>query len=427
VIVKRVLLIIESCNPDWASVPLVGYNFYKVISDIADVTLVTHSRNKSALLKRHPVSKIHFVEPGFWEGFYYKVVAILSTYKGRVVWPLRHALLFPLYFFFDRAVYRALKIKVESGEFDIVHALTPMMPRYPVSIIRGCRNVPFVLGPVNGGVPFPEAFRALGRKEFAYLNFLRAFGARLIPNYRHTYMQADMVLAGSTYTRSWIIREFGRDQAITKLVYENAVPEEFYNTRVPKKESSPLRLLFVGRLVPYKGADMLIKALASPELVNHDFVLDIVGNGPELSHLQSLVESLNLLAKVNFVGWLEQHKIADYYKRSDVFCFPSVREFGGAVVMEAMASGLPCVVVDNGGIGEYVTNETGYKIAPRGESFVIEGIRNAVLELIKNPMLLQEKSASAFSRAREFSWRRKGEIINEVYNDLLSGYESRLG
>ena len=71
------------------------------------------------------------------------------------------------------------------------------------------------------------------------------------------------------------------------------------------------------------------------------------------------------------MGWVEQTETAAYYQQADVFCFPSVREFGGAVVLEAMACGLPCIVVNYGGIGEYVTTETGFKLDPVSRSQLV--------------------------------------------------------
>ncbi|MBC6903968.1 glycosyltransferase family 1 protein [Saccharophagus sp. K07] len=415
----KVLLIIESCNPEWASVPLVGYNFYREILSIADVTLVTHSRNREALLKLHPDARIHFIEPGLWEGRYYRLICALSTYKGRIVWPIRHALQYPLYFFFDKTVAKAYANEVLEGKYDLVHSLTPMMPRYPVSISKACIKTPFVLGPVNGGVPFPEAFKALGRKEFSHFNFLRNLGALLIPGYSQTYKHAHVILAGSTYTRTWIINKFGRNEESVRLVYENAVASHFYRIgSSSEKNTSELRVLFVGRLVPYKGADMLLRAMADPRIKDRRIILDIVGDGPELGFLKSLAKQLNIADRVNFIGWIPQAETANYYRAADVFGFPSVREFGGAVVMEAMAAGLPCIVVDNGGIGEYVTEESGYKIAPLGPDYVINGLVAALQELCEKPEILAQKSQAAAKRAESFSWERKRDEVDEIYKSL---------
>ena len=74
-------------------------------------------------------------------------------------------------------VYHRFKNEVMKGNFDIVHAFTPIIPRYPVKISEVCHRAktPFLLGPVNGGLPFPTGFEAVSQKEFAQFNFLRFF------------------------------------------------------------------------------------------------------------------------------------------------------------------------------------------------------------------------------------------------------------
>jgi hypothetical protein len=73
-----------------------------------------------------------------------------------------------------------------------------MIPRYPVKAVKACKQTPFVLGPVNGGVPFPPGFQEVVRQEFGYLNFLISVGRALVPSYVETYKKADKILAGST-------------------------------------------------------------------------------------------------------------------------------------------------------------------------------------------------------------------------------------
>lgn len=421
---KRVLLIIESCNPEWASVPLVGYNFFSQISKLCDATLVTHERNQIALEKSNPNAKIVYIRPSKIEKLYYSLITRLSTINGSIIWPLRHTLQYPIYFFFDRSVDKIFHDTVANGEFDIVHAMTPILPRYPVKISKRCNKTPFILGPVNGGIPFPEAFKDRGKKEFSQLNFLRKLGALLIPNYQSTYRNSDLILAGSTYTKNWIESNLNIDNKVD-LFFENGVTEDFYKDPQEKPSSSsdkPLKALFVGRLVPYKGVDMLVRSMQKTTNTQ----LTIVGDGPERAKLQGLVARLGLKEKIAFTGWIAQSETRGFYQQADIFCFPSVREFGGAVVMEAMAAGLPCLVVDNGGIGEYVTEECGYKIAPRSEQYVTERMSEILSLVENNPQELQKKASIAFERAKEFSWKKKGELLAQRY-DLVRKKQRKSG
>ncbi len=427
----KVLLIIESCNPEWASVPLVGYKFYEQISSFADVTLATHHRNESALRKIHGDRDIVYINPGRAEENYFKVIARLSQVRGRVIWPLRHLFQFPIYHFFDRAVQRMFGERVAQGEFDVVHAMTPMMPRYPYSLVRAARgDTPALIGPVNGGVPFPPAFKGVGLKEFSYLNFLRTIGGYAIPGYRQSYQSADLILAGSSYTKKWIEENLGVGKDKIKLFFENGVPAQSFNHPKAGNDSSPssaaatLRLLFVGRLVPYKGCDMLLRSLAMVAKQGGDFTLTIVGDGGERENLQNLTAELGIKERVKFTGWVSQPETFSYYQQSDVFCFPSVREFGGAVVMEAMANSLPCIVVDNGGIGEYVSADNGFKIEPKGAEYVVEMLGQHVQTLIEDRALLARLAEAAYEQSLQFSWVQKGVELKEIYQSLLKSRKS---
>lgn len=429
----KALLVIESCNPEFSSVPLVGYQFYEQISKFCDVTLVTHCRNREALEKVRGSREVIYITPGAFESFYYRVIVKLSTFRGQVIWPLRHALQFPIYHFFDKAVASLFRDRIKNGEFDLVHAMTPMMPRYPYSVSKYCHDVPFLMGPVNGGVPFPDAFKKTGRKEFSALYFLRSIGRWLIPEYHATYKRADLILAGSTYTKDWIENNLGVSNAKLVLMYENGVPDDFYcapqevNGQSESRQDD-LKLLFVGRLEPYKGCDMLLEAIhkiaqESPD--THGLQLTVVGDGSQRKELQQTCKRQELEDIVTFTGNIPHQDVAEHLSQSDLFCFPSIREFGGAVVMEAMACGTPCIVVDNGGIGEYVTENDGIKIVPLGRKHVIDALAKAITHLRDDPEARQRLAVQARARANEFSWSAKGKELDRIYS-LLVAHKSEI-
>jgi len=103
-----------------------------------------------------------------------------------------------IYAEFDRKLYQQFQQQILRGDYDLVHALIPMIPRYPVKAVKACKQTPILLGSVNGGVPFPPDFQEVARQEFGYLNFLRSVGRALVPGYVETYKKADKILVGST-------------------------------------------------------------------------------------------------------------------------------------------------------------------------------------------------------------------------------------
>jgi len=154
----KVLLIVEQCNPEWASVPLEGFRYYTALSRLADVTLVTHDRNEAALARAGVTGETVVIRESRSGQIYSKLAGWLSESRGYINWPVRHALSYPSYAEFNRRVSMKFGEVVSRGSYDVVHVFTPILPRYPVRIVGACRNTPFILGPVNGGLPFPAGF-----------------------------------------------------------------------------------------------------------------------------------------------------------------------------------------------------------------------------------------------------------------------------
>ncbi len=199
-----------------------GYNLFQKLNNLVDATLVTHIINKPALEKYPEYEKIFYLEESNLSKQYYKIVAKITA-NGRINWPLYNALSYPIYEEFNRQVYQKFQAKILNGDYDIVHAITPMMPRYPFKVVSVCQQTPFILGPVNGGIPFPPGFQETAKQEFAQFNFLRAVGRALIPGYVETYKKADKILAGSTYTlnmlKDWFAIPDQRIDLFTKMPF----------------------------------------------------------------------------------------------------------------------------------------------------------------------------------------------------------------
>jgi glycosyltransferase involved in cell wall biosynthesis len=416
----KILLVIEACNPEFASVPLEGFQYYDALSKLADVTLITHGRNQAALEKvRQGREIICLQESLFMQNFYRYFIGPFS--KVVSIWQLYHIFTYPIYEEFNQNAFKTVRERLAAGEFDLVHAITPMEPRYPFKVTEVAQQVPVLIGPVNGGVPFPPAFAGVAMREFAFLNFLRVLGRYLTPGYAATYRQATKVLAGSSYTYQLIKNLFHLPPQRLSLFYENGIVASLL--RAPKQlpREGPTNLLFVGRLVPYKCADIVVESLSRLSSATRNRIhLTIVGDGAERAKLEQLAQNKQVADLIDFVGWVSQEQIATYYEQGHIFCFPSVREYGGAVVLEAMAAGLPCIVVNNGGIGEYVTNTTGFRIEPSSREHVIQELTQKIEALTADPELYHTFSQNSVERAKGFTWDAKSAKIIEIYQQMLS-------
>ena len=125
------------------------------------------------------------------------------------------------------------------------------------------------------------------------------------------------------------------------------------------------RLLFIGRLVPRKGLDVLIAAFAQVRASAFDATLDIVGDGPERENLLSLVGEAGLAGSVRFLGVRDTVGVAAALSTADLLVVPSSSEGLPVVIMEAMASSLPVIASNIDGIPELVRDgETGILVPP---------------------------------------------------------------
>jgi len=164
---------------------------------------------------------------------------------------------------------------------------------------------------------------------------------------------------------------------------------------------------------------MLVEA-AAPLLLAGRLSLEIIGFGPELEPLEQLVARLGLVGRVTFGGKISHHDVAARFGAADLLTFPSVHEFGGAVVLEAMAMGAVPIVVDYGGPAELVTPACGYLLPMGDRAAVVASLRATLEEILRSPESLAPLSAQARHRARTlFAWSAKARQTLEVYRWVL--------
>ncbi|WFG44945.1 glycosyltransferase family 4 protein [Pseudonocardia alni] len=132
------------------------------------------------------------------------------------------------------------------------------------------------------------------------------------------------------------------------------------------REGLPLRLLYVGRLFPRKGVEEIIEAAGTMVAAGRDVSVRIVGSGVLEQDLRTLVSRWDLAARVELRGAVGQDELPAHYQWADVFCLPSHAEGVPVVLMEAMASELPVVASDVGGIPELVLDGHSGVLVPAG-------------------------------------------------------------
>jgi glycosyltransferase involved in cell wall biosynthesis len=169
-----------------------------------------------------------------------------------------------------------------------------------------------------------------------------------------------------------------------------------------------ITFLYVGRLAPEKDLDILMESIRQINYLYPDkaqFV--IAGDGPSAAQLRRSAPG-----NVIFTGYLKGEKLSSLYASCDVFAFPSSTETFGNVVLEAMASGLPVVAVNSGGVKDSIINGyNGFLCNPRDT----KNFTDAVSRFIDDKTLINKMSSNAREYTIKKSW-------NSIYDQLVSDY-----
>jgi glycosyltransferase involved in cell wall biosynthesis len=175
-----------------------------------------------------------------------------------------------------------------------------------------------------------------------------------------------------------------------------------------------LEVSMVQRLVPLKAVDLGLRG-AAPLLREGRAHLSILGDGPERERLETLVDELGVRSAVTFCGWVGHSETLAQLRKSDVLLFPSLREFGGGVVFEALAMGAVPVVADYGGPGDIVTDDVGYRIPLTNEHQMAAQIESVLQRLASDRPHLEtlRRRGAAYARER-LTWDAKAQMISEV-------------
>lgn len=409
----RVLIVAEHTSAKWGGEAILPLHYFRNLRQRGiDAWLVVHERTREeldALLPndRHRIRYIPDTDLQrrlylFGEKYLPNTIASFTTqFAIRFINQVR-----------ARAIVRDM---VKQHQIDIVHQPIPVSPKDP-SLMYDV-GAPVVIGPMNGGMSYPAAFAWMQSRPVRAFVKVGRWMADLVNRMIPGKLRAAMILVANDRTRAALPR--GLQGAVHNVV-ENGVDLSLWSGPREPQPDQPVRLVFAGRLIDWKGVDLLLHAFAKIHSKSNVH-LDIIGDGILRQDLQNLAHSLGLSDKVTFHGWMSQPQCAQTLRRSDVFVLPSLYECGGAVVLEAMACALPVIATDWGGPADYIDPSCGILISPASKELFIDGLAQAMLELANNPRRRQELGEAGRAKVeREYDWQRKVDRILQLYRHAIS-------
>ncbi len=238
---------------------------------------------------------------------------------------------------------------------------------------------------------------------------------------RRFYDSCDRVLAPSELTRRVLTQTYSVRAPVT--VVPTGIPAPPYVLARPADVKRELGLppdarilLFVGRLAPEKNLDVLLRAFAQICERTVDTYLILAGSGKSQNLLEGRARTLGIHRRMRFTGFLSRTKLDPLYQASDVFLFPSKTETQGLAVGEALAAGIPCVVVDAGGAPESVRDGVDGFLVPDDPA----ALAARALELLSDPDLHRRMANEARRGAAGRTPDNVSGRVIAVYEELIA-------
>jgi glycosyltransferase involved in cell wall biosynthesis len=192
---------------------------------------------------------------------------------------------------------------------------------------------------------------------------------------------------------------------------------------LPKVQDESFHIISVGRFVALKGFDVTINVFAKflyslPVQKRERVKLTLVGTGPELPLMKTLISELKIDSYVEIITWIQRDALKELYSQSKVFFFPS-HEGAGMVVPEALSCALPVLCFDNAGPGEFIDSYSGIKIPYKTYAEAVQQFADALVKLFTEPVLLEQLSAGARKQFEDaFQWDKKGDALKNIYDEI---------
>ncbi|QTN32177.1 glycosyltransferase [Akkermansiaceae bacterium] len=404
----KVLLSAYACEPGKGSEPGTGWNLALALAGHCEITVLTRSNNRGAIesaLQSLSGSKPEFIYHDlspFFTGL--KARGILSTQAYYALW--------------QKSAGRAIPKVRELANYDVFHHVTfnsfevrpGLLRRFP-----GAR----IWGPVGGGQRAPVGLTAtLGTKSRIResMRSLRVIVSAWNPCLRGALESCDLVLFANSETRN-LFRN-AKLGSSSEMIDVGVDPEQFAPTL---KSGKGNRLFHASNFEPRKGTRLLLLAFRQALHEKRDLRLRLAGDGPERRTEEAWVRSNGLEYAVEFVGRRSHHQMSQEFADADLFVFPSIRDTSGAIVLEAMACGLPVICLDHQGARMMVDDAWGIRVKPRSLEATVSDLADAFVRLSGDGGLREAMGASARERVLEnYSWEKKAEQLKSHYDACVA-------
>lgn len=407
---RKVLLSAYACSPTKGSEEGNGWSWASGLAargfEVWCFTNVAYEKEILRAMEQSPIEHLHFV--------FVRLPALAEKY---LLNPDSKKIYFHYNLWRRKAGRKAVKMHKEL-RFDIAHHVTygSLQQGNFIWKIDGARKI---FGPVGGGQKawpvFKKYFEGAWRTEQLRDLISRVTTTRS-KHFRQSIAGVDYLLVTNDDTRAMAEQTGFISSDKIHFVPDHAVPRQMEGMATQtERVSKKLNLLWVGRILPRKGLNLVLEALSRvPDSVNYH--LTIVGGGPWLIMLKKWIREYHVdTSRLTITRQIPFDEVVRYYRESDVFLFCSLRDSFPMQISEALAFGLPVITLNIHGSAIALPDDCGIKITPASLDETLTAIADAVTEMYENPQLRKTRSQNALLHSKTNTWDHRLDTVVERF------------
>lgn len=407
---QKILLSAYSCAPNRGSEPGVGWNAAVAMAKHAEIHVLTSFEFKEQienLIINNQMPQnlfVHFFDLPFAR-FWWKHPKLIQLH----------------YYLWQLFAGKTVKKLHKKYKFDSAQHITFVRYWQP-SCLRNS-GIPYIFGPVAGGDLPPKGLVnkfSVKQKIVELIRKLVRFCGETDYFVRETLKNAKFIIAATASTEERIQKLIKDNNKIVSCLAIGISESELNNLKQIPSPTETYNFCGLGLIIPRKGFDMAIKAIAKTNNSNIKFT--IIGDGPERTALEELAKENKV--NLEITGFLSHEEAMNKLENMVALIHPCYHESGGCAVQEAMAAGKPVICLDHGGPGFLVQNDTGIKIHPENYDYIINQMSIAIQELYSDLELVKKLGLEARKTIQNHhTWEAKADFYISLHRKLFTPHK----
>jgi glycosyltransferase involved in cell wall biosynthesis len=403
----KILVNCYACSPYQGSEPGMGWNFVKCLSRYHELHILTESKFQNDIEK-------YFVgHSDERQDFNFYFIKKNRHKKLRKIWPPSY------YWYYRQWQKKVLKFALEleaKHHFDIVHQLNMVGYREPGYLYK--LNKPFVWGPVGGMCISPwKLLPSMGFHGATYYfcrNIINLWQMRFKYRVRKCARKSNAIIAATKDNYDGI-KEIWEQESV--IIPEVGMVTCKHNI-TPCARSEKLKICWSGQHTPGKALNLLLDSL-NIATNKENIELHVLGKGKRTKQWMGKANKLKL-DNIKWHGWLTKENAINVMSNCHILCITSQTDLTSTVLLEALSLGLSVIALDHCGFSNAITEGCGIKIPIHSKKQVVADFAKAIDFLFENDDVRVDLAHGALRRAQDFTWEKKAEIINEIYNRVIN-------